>query len=342
MTPALLVRADAMPGMGSGHIMRCRALIAAARKAGLSVLPGGRCGIDWLRPLLEQEQYVFFEGNCPEQESPGVLLAQLEHMAKKLSRPLETCAAVLDGYHFTVACQTAVRATVRALLVVDDDHHLPSYACDILVNQNPGAEAYSYRGDIRSVLLGPRYALLRPEFYNPPPVSAQAADILLSLGGGDFSCRLPSLASELLIPQMQGKRLRILAGGMPPHAVQKVFEKTPLHFTVVHRVDDMPALLADTALCITAGGSTCLELCRMGVPFLTVEIAQNQHRICEWLERHAYAPRLTAAGLATFLTDASLRQERALQLRQLVDGKGAERVIRGLRTFLATEQSLQQ
>lgn len=335
MTPSLLVLADAMPGMGSGHIMRCRALTAAARRAGFSVLLGGRCGIDWLRPLLEQERYVFFEGNCPEQESPGVLLAQLEHMARLLACPLEACAVSLDGYHFTTACQTAVRATARALLVIDDDHHLPAYACDILVNQNPGAEAYSYRGDIHRTLLGPRYALLRPEFYNPPPASAQHANILLSLGGGDFSCRLSSLASELLIPQMQGKNLNILAGGMPPRTVQKIFEKTPLHFTVMHRVDDMPALLADTALCITAGGSTCLELCRMGIPFLTVEIAQNQHRICEWLERHAYAPRLTPSSLATFLTDVSLRQERASQLRQLVDGKGAERVIRSLCTSLS-------
>lgn len=61
----LLVRADAMPGMGSGHIMRCRALAAAAKAAGLTVAMGGRCGIPWLRPLLEREHYLFLDGECP-------------------------------------------------------------------------------------------------------------------------------------------------------------------------------------------------------------------------------------------------------------------------------------
>lgn len=326
----LLILADALPKMGSGHIMRCRALAAAARKAGMPVALGGHCGIDWLRPLLRQENSLLLDGSPPAEENPHTLLARLEQMARNFSLPLTRCAVVLDGYHFTQPCQSAVRKAACALLVVDDYCHLPRYDCDILLNQNPCAEDYIYSGEIGKKLLGLRYTLIRQEFQTNFPGTRHAGNILLSLGGGNFSSFLAALVPLLSIPQMSGKTLRVIAGSMPQEVIRKNLGGLSARLEILPRVDDMPALLADTEVCISAGGSTCWELCRIGVPFLTVEVAENQRNICNWLDRHGYAPRFSGAAFAELLESAELRRERSSAVRRLVDGRGAERVVQCL------------
>lgn len=320
--------------MGSGHIMRCLALASAARQAGATVVMGGCCTIPWLRGRLEGEAYLFREEPCPPQAEAVCLLDQLDAMARRIPRPTCDCAVILDGYHFTPACQSAVRERARALLVIDDYQHLPRYDCDILLNPNPGSEVYAYEGAIGLKLLGPDYALLRPEFKTPPSSGGHPKGLLLSLGGGDFSGFLPSLASALRIPSMRGKILRVIAGSTPIKALHTFLGQGPFHLEIWPGVDDMPSLLADTDLCISAGGSTCWELCRMGVPFLTVEVAENQRRICDWLDAHGYAPRFSAPVLTALLDNAQLRAERAPALRNLVDGRGAERAVNALLRFV--------
>lgn len=316
--------------MGSGHIMRCLALASAARQAGASVVMGGYCTIPWLRARLQGEAYLFREEPCPPQAEVTCLLEQLDDMARRIPRPTHDCAVILDGYHFTPACQSAVRERARSLLVIDDYQHLPRYDCDILLNPNPGSEVYAYEGAISLTLLGPDYALLRPEFKTPPSSGGHPKGLLLSLGGGDFSGLLPHLASALRLPSMRGKILRVIAGSTPVKALHTFLGHEPFHLEIWPKVDDMPSLLADTDLCVSAGGSTCWELCRMGVPFLTVEVAENQRRICDWLDAHGYAPRFSSRSFAAMLGDTALKTARATALRGLVDGRGAERAVNAL------------
>ena len=139
--------------MGSGHIMRCLTLASAARQAGAIVVMGGHCTIPWLCPRLEEEGYLFWEEPCPPQADVSCLLAQLEDMARRIHCPTRDCAVILDGYHFTPLSQSAARKQARVLLVIDDYHHLPRYDCDILLNQNPGSEVYSYQGSVGLKLL---------------------------------------------------------------------------------------------------------------------------------------------------------------------------------------------
>lgn len=334
----LLIRADAMPGMGSGHVMRCRALAAAARAAGLPVSMGGHGGISWLCPLLEQEKFLFLNGKCPSQEAPDALLTHLERMARFLSRPLRECAVVLDGYHFTTACQSAVRKAALALVVIDDYHHLPRYDCDILLNQNPGSEEYAYEDKTDVKLLGLDYALLRPEFKTPPPPAEQPRIVLLTLGGGDASTQLPALAAALPRAALSDRILQVIAGSMPADAIKNALSGVAARLEILPSVEDMPALLAETEICISAGGSTCWELCHMGIPFVTVEIAENQRRICAWLDAHGYARRFSSQAFLELAGNAVLRRTRAAALRTLVDGRGAERLIRRLRDLCLTNK----
>lgn len=318
----LLIRADASPHMGTGHVMRMLALALAARAAGVKVVLTGHVTVPWVVDRLAHEQIPFYPlpEDPPVRENPQDLLATLTQHAPDW--------VVLDGYHFGTDCQRAVRATGCRLLLLDDYHHWDTYAADILLNQNIGSEGWSYGAGVGRTLLGPRYALLRPEFIHVgQPVRRDGKHLLLTFGGGDLSAHLREIRPSLVLPELEGWTLRVITGAMPPALVADILADSPATLEILPRVDDVPGLMRATDLAITAGGSTCWELCALGVPFLTVEVAENQRGVIAGLARAGVASPLTPDRLRDYLMDNALRDTAAEKGRALVDGHGAERVV---------------
>ncbi len=318
----LLIRADASPQMGTGHVMRMLALALAARDAGIDVALTGHVAVAWVVDRLAHEQLAFYplDGVPPATESPHPLLAAMECHAPDW--------VVLDGYHFGLDCQQAVREAGMRLLLVDDYHHQPDYTADILLNQNIGCEGWSYGPKVARTLLGPRYALLRPEFTASVASERQAGcNLLLTLGGGDFSVRLRELQPILSDPALQGWTLWVIAGAMPPAVIAEILAACPAELVILPRVDDVPGLMRMTDVAITAGGSTCWELCALGVPFLTVEVAENQRGVIAGLAQAGVAQPLTLESLRACLAHDTVRETARRKGRALVDGRGAERVV---------------
>lgn len=325
--------------MGTGHVMRCLALAQAARAAGLDVRMACRLGgVEWLAERLHGEGVPLLRlpGDPPAAETPETLLGQVRGAGLPVPVPGGAPAwVVLDGYHFVPDCQHAVMEAGYGLLVIDDTAHLPEYCCDLLLNQNVVADALAYAGAVGQKLLGPGYALLRREFPEARAAAltcsrpAQPQNILVTLGGGNFPEYLESVAAAMAVPGLAGRTVRVVMGAMDAARVRAAFAGSPARLQLLSRVDDMAALLLDTDLCITAGGSTCWELCCLGVPFMTVEVAENQHEICRWLAENGIAPRFSPAALARLLNGPEPARARAAAMR-LVTGNGAAEVLRRL------------
>lgn len=327
----ILIRADATPRMGSGHVMRCLALSQALRVSGLEPLLAGHVEIPWVRERLRREtiDHEFLPGPPPEREDPEALTG--------LVAKVNPSAVVLDGYHFGLDCQKTIRAAGCCLLVIDDYRHLPEYSADILLNQNLGVEELGYRGDIGLKLIGPEYALLRPEFAAARPaaerriLSERAEHLLLTLGGGDFSDHLKNLAQVFNHPELAGRTLNVLAGKMPPEKIKAALTGSPARLSILSGVDDMPGLLLATDLAVSAAGSTSWELCCLGVPFMTVEVAENQKPIAAALADRGLAPHFSEAALKKLLTSQGERRQAGAKGLKLVDGLGAFKVLQNLR-----------
>lgn len=330
----IILRADATPRMGTGHVMRCLALAQAAQDQSLEVRLVGRVSVPWVQERLRAEHLSLQEipDAVPHEEDPANLLQQL---AKTCFTPAESWV-VLDGYHFTFACQQAVRDAGYHLLVIDDFSHLPKYSCNILLNQNIGAEILPYAGDIGLKLLGLRYALLRREFRkarerlpsikrNVPP-----QNILVTLGGGDFIEYLERIAQDMSISAMKGRTVRVIQGAMNAERIKKAFTNCPAQLEILPRVEDMPSLLLETDLCITAGGSTCWELCCLKVPFLTVEVAENQHKVLKALEALGIE-HMSSEVFVNNLLESKMFPSEETEENNLITGEGAANVLHHLR-----------
>jgi UDP-2,4-diacetamido-2,4,6-trideoxy-beta-L-altropyranose hydrolase len=303
----LLARADADPSIGAGHVMRCLALLLAVRANNGAAHFVGHIAIPWIQERLRREniEVTFLSGDIPNCENSDAILARMEKDADWV---------VLDGYHFGAECHRAIRNAGHKLLVIDDHAHLSEYECDVLLNQNIGADRLTYRGAIGKKLMGPRFALLRPEFIAARKraekriFSGKAQKLLLSLGGGDSFRHLEKLAPYFMIPELDGCILRVIASIMPGEKIRYCLRNCNAVIEIITHIDDMPELLLDTDLCITAGGSTYLELCYLKVPFLTTAIADNQCLIVQELARIGIPIFCSESIFRNLLTDGNMRQ----------------------------------
>ena len=230
--------------------------------------------------------------------------------------------AVLDGYGFGDADVELVRKAARRLLVIDDHGTGGDRGADLVVDQNLGAVVTPYASE---VLLGTRYALLRRDF--------RAFHRAHRVAGG------------------RARRLLVTLGGSPPDDVVALVDRTlrepavgDLEATVLEGVEQVAAAMAEADLALSASGSTCWELCCVGLPALLLPTAANQEPLAAAMRDRGAAAfvglpnDLTPAHLATSLSaladDSARRAGMATVGPELVDGRGARRVATRMRAEL--------
>ena len=333
----LVIRADAGPAIGSGHLMRCLALAEAWKDNGGDVI----VVLATSAPLLEERLATEVTGivhitsvpGSPDDACDTVRIAE-EHAATRV---------VVDGYQFGAEYQKHLKDAGLSLLVIDDYGHAAHYYADIVLNQNSYADMsfYPQHEPGTRFLLGTPYALLRREFlawagYRRiiPPV---ARKVLVTFGGGDPEDLTGAVTEILRMAAVEDLEVNILAGGMYPHFEELQSRVADLpRFSIRKNVTNMPELMAWADVAISAGGSTCWELAFMGLPSLLYTAADNQARTVDHLVAQGMAERLTkedlfdpGAGLkkiSGLLFSEENREAMSRRMRAFVDGEGAFRV----------------
>ncbi|MEW6501184.1 MAG: UDP-2,4-diacetamido-2,4,6-trideoxy-beta-L-altropyranose hydrolase [Thermodesulfobacteriota bacterium] len=339
MMAPLYIRADAGPAMGTGHVMRCLALAREWQRLGGEVLFLSRIDVPALRERIVAEGFRLVSPDDLASEN-----GEASSVAAWLAAQGGKGWLALDGYHFGTDYQRRLRASGQRVLVIDDDALLPEYCCDLLLNQNLHARELAYPdAAAATLLLGPRYALLRREFRGghgeKEPQPAVARKILLTMGGSDPANATPAILAALAESGMDGLEVVALAGPANPHRehLAALAATLPFRCEVREAAAEMAPLMRWADAAIAAAGTTSYELAAMGLPFLAVVVADNQRRNAAGLAAHGIAgvlgewgmiaPNELAVGIASFLRDQGQRQAQAVAGRQLVDGLGASRVV---------------
>lgn len=333
--PTLIIRADGIRGLGSGHVMRMIALGQAWRGLGGRVVFVSACAARALRKRLCVEGFVVCQPPAihPDPRDLAFLL--------RLVREQAATALVLDGYHFGLDYQQALRrASVRTLKV---DDALPPDACACHFQLAPLAQGSASSPECR-LLAGLDFVLLRSEFLSDAVRPARdrprgLSQGLLTMGGEDrpgFSLQLMTALGPCL---PTGLQLAVLSGPMNPR-LKQLQERAAAFpaLSVLASTQDMPRLLATRDIVIGAGGGTCYEAAFLGVPSLVFVTADNQTKAVDALAQQG----LVVAGgdlrrmdvweastrVLSFLADAALRERvRRVGLAR-IDGRGAWRVAR--------------
>jgi len=339
----LLVRADASPEIGAGHVMRCFALAQEWRDQGSRVIFAMAESTASVRARLVAEDCEVVDVPAPAASDEDC--EWLVQYANK-NRP---AWIVLDGYRFGAEYHQGVRKGPWGLLCIDDAGSCGEHGADLILNQNVTATPEMYRKGTRSRhLLGPRYVLLRKEFSRwldwkrtVPPI---ATSVLVTLGGSTQLAVARTVLAALARVHLDDLAVNFVVGGSTsrPELIEQATSSPAVTF--VRNPANLPELMAAADVVVSAAGATCWELCLLGAPSLLIDLAPNQTPIAESLDRDGYAIHAGAADgmcverLATqlqeLLESQALRQRLSDRCRRLVDGSGAARVVAAMRSEL--------
>jgi UDP-2,4-diacetamido-2,4,6-trideoxy-beta-L-altropyranose hydrolase len=330
-----------------GHAMRCLALAQEWIRSGGHAVFVGHFENTVLKNqfIAEGIEVISFDTGWPTPYDIEMTL----HIVSKDKATIPWI--VIDGYHFDTTYQETIRSRGFFLIVVDDIHHLSHYDADIVLNQNITANTMHYKCNSETrVLLGTKYALLNQKFFfSERPkraVPVKAKRVLITLGGGD---QIDILTKVL-------KAVRRLGSAQMEFAVVTGSNDLPDDSTLhedlsrcnhkcrfLHIVRDMPGLMTWADMAVSAAGSTCWELAYMGVPTLTVVVSKNQQSVADTLDAKGVfktlgcGKQLDDAGLANELFSLSNDREKRKRIienaQNLVDGKGASRVVRVMKAL---------
>jgi UDP-2,4-diacetamido-2,4,6-trideoxy-beta-L-altropyranose hydrolase len=264
-------------------------------------------------------------------------------------RAMEPDWLVVDHYAIDIRWEERLRPYCSKLMVIDDLADR-SHSCDLLLDQNLGRELADYVPMVPAhctVLTGPSYALLRPEFAALRSYSLsrrahpQFKRFLITMGGVDR----PNATGQVLdalrnCPLPLDCRMTVVMG---PHApwLASVCEgavSMPWPTEVKVGVANMAQLMADSDLAIGAAGSTSWERCCLGLPTLLVVLADNQWPGAKALQEAQVASLIgDVSDIATQLPLAiqALTQDHRLMHMStaasvVTDGRGVDKVLQTL------------
>lgn len=334
------IRADASTNLGSGHVMRCLTLADALRERGAEIrfvcrkLPGH------MGDLITKKGYglVWLSKYSSLAEDARDSYAALTDQA-----PWDWL--VVDHYMLDAVWERELRAITDKLMVIDDLANR-SYDCDLLLDQNL-QEPGRYDGlipETSAMLIGPKYALLRPQFAaareNLRVRDGRVSRLLVFFGGADADGETLKALSAIKMLGRPDIVIDVVLGQTNPHRQEIEAACRDLPNVALHcQVENMAELMAAADLFVGAGGTSSWERCCLGIPALSTAIADNQTAVCLALAKSGVVKYLGEStqtsvdswcnGLNACIQDDWLvgASQRA---RELVDGLGAQRVVKAI------------
>lgn len=245
-----------------------------------------------------------------------------------------------DTYSMDVEYQHAITEQVEHAVVADDAQ--VTLCADFVINGNVYAEGLEYDWiDHEPVwCLGTQYLAIRSEICErrtaTGSVSEKASQALITMGGSDAGGTTPKV-----VEAFEGLDLTVTVvvgpGFTNRDRIEAAVEETDAAFVVRENPSDLPKLMANADIAVSASGITVYELLALGTPTIAIPQADNQEPIATTLGERGvveHLPRGSIELLHDRVKDLSEDQERRGQYRnrgrELVDCQGTDRIYRAL------------
>jgi len=356
----VVFRVDASVQIGTGHVMRCLTLADELRHQGHQCRFISRDHQGHLGEFIASKGFAFDLLSIPEVANIdcrdggdtahadwlGVTWQVDVEQTLLVLESIEVDWLVVDHYALDARWEKQLAVVVKRILAIDDlaDRN---HECDLLLDQNLGRQEADYDQRVPADcerLIGPRYALLRPEFALRRKASLhrrvkpQLKRILISLGGVDAnntSGKVLNALSDSALPV--DTELDIIMGATSPHlvAVQNQAAQLPFQATVNVNVNDMAERMCRADISIGAAGSTSWERCCLGLPSIMVILAENQRAIGNALEQNGCAHLIVENRIAddlgpllsSLMKSGAELEKLANNAMRVCDGEGCSRLV---------------
>jgi spore coat polysaccharide biosynthesis protein SpsF len=328
----VLIRCDASPAIGLGHVVRCLALACELKNThGWEVVFAMReepLGIGMVR-----------QAGFPVVEAPPDGGFDYREWMAGAVEAAAADAIVLDVRdELTLEDVRAIRLRTRThVAVIDDASDKRLAADDVFYPPVPKARSLSWPGFTGRVHTGWEWALLRPVFAaEPHRVHREPPTVLVSMGGSDPAGLTIKAVRALALIDRPIECAVLLGGGFAHDAsLAAALDGFP-HRCLTVRDGDVRAQMVAADLAVLSFGVTAYEAAACALPAvhlcLTDEHARSSSAFVEAglavsLGLAEAVPEARVAEVVDeLLADAERCRRMGERARRLVDGKGAARV----------------
>lgn len=327
--PSLAVFTEASRKIGTGHLMESLNLVKSARKNGMDV-----------------ELWV-------SRSSPGPLLDKIP-FSYGIFSDVHGVVNVLKAKKFDVAVFNLRRINNSALrnlpgtglkTLCIDELGGRTLDCDAIVNPLIVSKYRRYPASGRKARLyaGADYLAISPKFTEANDrrrdFKGVIREVSVSMGGADRSGATLNIIDALSGWRKEVRKNIILGAAFPFFFQLKKSEKVlgSLNFKIYRNVKNVVPLFLKSDVVFTAGGNTLYELACLGVP--AVVLYEDEHErenglafqrrgfgIC--LGKGASVKKERILSELNKFDDPVVRNRHSIKGRELVDGRGAERILR--------------
>lgn len=349
----VVFRVDASSAIGTGHVKRCHTLACSLKKKGAQVHFITRAHPGHMGDMLAYENFKVtllpqpsYNGITETGYGAWLGVTQQEDAAQTITVLGNQLSdwLIVDHYGLDRVWEARLRPHTHRLMVIDDLANRP-HDCDVLLDQNyalGGQERYQAQVPAScQLLLGPRYALLRPEYAQHRKTivtrTGKINRIMVYMGGSDHKNITGMVLAALSTDKLANIDVDVVIGSNFLHEDAVVAQTNSRPHTQIHKSrPHLADLMAKADFAIGAGGATTWERLCMGLPSLVISVAENQIPACKALE---------ASGLIRFLGDQSevdyeyvkkttlemIAEDKSFaaqrtRYQSLVDGVGTDRV----------------
>lgn len=274
----IIIRTDASIKIGTGHVMRCLTLAHLLRGKGAEVTFICSNAKGNLIEFIEKQDYEVYKiSGCRDYKEDGKYTSNI---LNSLSADL----LIIDHYHIGLEWESIVKDQNKNIkIMVIDDLANREHVCDILLDQNYFKEyqnRYNYLVPMHcKKLLGPKYLLLRQEFYdgNEPIEKKQSTkNILVFYGGSDPTNETLKVLQALNKVDCSKLTPHIVVGLANVHneKIRKICEER--NYSYYLQIDYLSRLMQEADFALGAGGVTMWERCFLGLPSIVTIVADNQ------------------------------------------------------------------
>ncbi len=350
----VLFRVDGTTRTGMEHLTRCLIFAAALQRRRrptyfLSQLEPASLGL-----VIKRAGNAWLEADNPAGDGDDARETIQE------IRRLQPAAVVVDTPDASEGYLSELTGTGTLGMSLDNLAAI-RFPSQIVVNPmlGPGREAYEHHPGTQ-LLLGARYAQVRPEVrrirptraQEPPPLTQgegkglkESYRALVALGDDDPNQQIEPLVRTLLNTPKVGRVDVIVRPHHPQYArFQALAEGHPERLELASEAAEISARIVRAHFAVTSGGGWSLELACVGVPQLVIVQSEGHWPTAQRLEEEGCATCLgwhASVSTATIrqavqnlLGDPLERQAMSRCARKLIDGRGPDRLVTALEVLL--------
>lgn len=333
MTVRLLLRLDSGSDIGHGHAVRVEGLLAQMHSAIEPLVLGS---VENLPGLLANAEVHAWTGDDPDRQLQSMMElrpdALLVDLPARSDRP----------WH-------RFRQAGVPIIAIDDEGG--DIDADMIVNGTAYDEFHHYRrrSSEPRYLIGPSYALIRPQFAASPWRNPQARRLAVIIGSGE---RARTWAIELANNGLDGIALDSIdlvvgASFSDPDALRRGLEMRGIAVNAHQGLDArrLADLMANSTIALMTGGMIVYEALAVGLPAVVFPNVANLIPEVNWFATRGYVRDLgyeaamdmecVRTNLVSLLSDRDAAVAQSVAGRRLVDGLGMQRVAKAIDELLA-------